>query len=159
MKKRLVPALLTLSAIGAASIAVHEGYRSMAYDDGTGRATIGYGTTAGVKPGQKTDPVRAVVLLAEHASQVETALRGCIGEVPLYQHEWDAYVSLAYNIGQGAFCRSSIVPLLRAQPPDYAGACAQIKRWTMAGGRQMPGLVKRREAEYRLCMGDAGHGR
>ena len=42
---------------------------------------------------------------------------------------------------------------LRQAPPDYPGACAELLKWTKAGGRELPGLVKRREAEYRMCMG------
>ena len=50
---------------------------------------------------------------------------------------------------------STLVRLLKQAPHDYLGACKQILRWNMAGGRVLPGLVKRREAEYRMCMGDA----
>ncbi|MEW5770329.1 MAG: lysozyme [Pseudomonadota bacterium] len=156
MKSRLVPAALTLSALGLAGIAVHEGYRPRAYDDGVGVQTVGFGTTtradgSPVKPGDTTTPERAVVRLAVDADAIQQRMRACIGEVPLYPHEWDAYVSLAYNIGPGAFCGSTLVKKLKTMPPDYAGACDQILRWTRAGGRELPGLVRRRQAEHRLC--------
>jgi lysozyme len=77
-------------------------------------------------------------------------MRRCI-TVPLHQYEWDAYVSLTYNIGSGAFCRSTLVRKLNAQ--DYTGACKEILRWNKAGGRVLNGLTKRRPADYNTCMG------
>jgi lysozyme len=156
---RLAPAVLTVSALSLAAIAIHEGYRSRAYDDGVGVHTIGYGITrredgSPVRPGDTITPERALVRLAQEVDRTQREIRDCIGDVPLHQHEWDAYVSLAYNIGSGAFCRSTLVRRLKQTPPDYAGACREILRWTRAGGRELPGLIKRRQAEYRQCMGE-----
>jgi len=160
MKLRLAPSLLVVSALAVGGVAVYEGYRGTAYDDGVGVQTIGFGTTrredgSPVRPGDRITPEQAVVRLAQEMDATGRAIVRCIGDVPLYQHEFDAYVSLAYNIGVGAFCRSTLVKRLKQSPPDYAGACAEIRRWTRAGGRELPGLVKRREAEYRQCMGGA----
>ncbi len=151
---RNIVAALTLSAGGLIGIAQHEDFRSKAYDDGVGVQTIGFGTTKGVKAGDTITVTRALVRLSDDVSQYETAMRRCIGNVSLFQYEWDAYVSLAYNIGTGAFCRSTLVKRLRQQPPDYQGACRQILRWNRAGGRILRGLVKRRQKEYRQCMGE-----
>lgn len=144
---------LTASALLVGSLAGYEGYREHAYRDSVGVPTIGFGTTVGVRMGQRTDPVRAVQRLAADADAYAREVGACIGEVPLAQHEFDAYVSLAYNVGTTAFCGSTLVRKLRQTPPDYAGACAQILRWTYAGGKVEPGLVTRRKAEYRQCMG------
>lgn len=152
-RPRISVAALTVSAAALVGIATWEGYRDDAYDDGVGVQTIGWGTTAGVKPGDRTDPTRALVRLQQDAERHARELADCIGDVPLHQREWDAYVGWAYNVGTGAACRSTLVRLLRQQPPDYDGACRELLRWTRAGGREMRGLVKRREAEYRLCMG------
>lgn len=157
MKPRLIPSLLAVSALAVAGIAVREGYRARAYDDGVGVQTVGFGSTTRedgqpVRPGDTVTPERAVVRLARDADRIGREIAACIDDVPLYQHEFDAYASLAYNIGSGAFCRSTLVKRLKETPPDYASACAEIKRWTKAGGRELPGLIKRREAEYRLCM-------
>ena len=149
-KIRLAAGALAVSAAALVGIATHEGYRSKAYKDTVGIPTIGYGETAGVKIGDKTTPERALVQLLSSTEKHADAIRQCI-KVPLYQHEFDAYISLAYNIGTGAFCRSTLVKKLNAK--DYAGACEEIKRWNKAGGKVLPGLVKRREAEYRMCMG------
>ena len=146
-------AALAVSAAALVGIATHEGYRGEAYKDAVGVTTIGYGETAGVKMGDKTTPERALVQLLTSTEKHADAIRQCI-HVPLYQHEFDAYISLAYNIGTGAFCRSTLVKKLNAK--DYAGACEEIRRWNKAGGKVLPGLVKRREAEYKMCKGEAG---
>lgn len=159
MIQRLPATVLTVSALALGGIAVHEGYRSEAYSDPVGVTTIGYGATSEVRPGDRTDPVRAVLRLAADADRTARRIADCIGPVPLYQHEFDAYVSLAYNIGTGAFCRSTLVRKLRAEPPDYAGACGELLRWTRAGGRELPGLVNRRRAEYQQCIDHSGEHR
>jgi len=157
---RLPAALIAVAAVTAAGIAAHEGFRSRAYNDGTGVQTIGYGSTRhldgrSVKPGDTVTPERALLMLAHDADRIWREASRCIADVPLYPHEAAAYQSLAYNIGASAFCRSTLARKLKQSPPDYAGACAEIRRWTRAGGREMLGLVRRREAEYRQCMGEA----
>lgn len=156
--RRTTAAAMSASALIVGMIALHEGYRGEAYDDGVGIQTIGFGSTAGVKRGDRTDPVRAVQRLAADATRVSQAVARCVGEVPLYQHEFDAYVSLTYNIGVNAFCGSTLVKKLRSTPPGYAEACREILRWNKAGGRVQNGLVRRREAEYALCVGTAQGG-
>lgn len=151
MKKRTAAGALILSAATLVSLALHEGYRDRAYDDGVGVQTIGFGTTEGVKPGDRTTPERALVKLLADASKFEKAVQRCV-TVPLYQHEFDAYVSLMYNIGENAFCKSTLVKKVNAE--DYEGACKEILRWNRAGGRVLPGLTKRRQDEYRQCMGE-----
>ncbi len=156
--KRVLVGTIGASAAALAFIAGFEGYRDRAYDDGVSVQTIGFGTTQHadgkpVRPSDRTDPVRAVVALARDADQHARRLAACIGEVPLYPHEWDAYVSWAYNVGTSAACSSTLVRKLKQTPPDYAGACRELLKWTQAGGRVLPGLVKRRQAEYELCTG------
>jgi lysozyme len=145
---------LVVSALALVSIATWEGYSDQTYFDPVGVPTIGWGATASVQSGDHTDPTRALIRLHADASAHAARLAGCIGDVPLHQHEWDAYVSWAYNVGSGAACNSTLVRKLRQAPPDYAGACAELLRWVHAGGRVLPGLVRRREAEYKICMGD-----
>jgi lysozyme len=146
------------SAIAVALIVGFEGYSGKAYDDGVGIQTVGFGSThhedgAPIKPGDTVTPQRAVVMLAHDADAIARELAACIGEVPLHKHEWDAFVSWAYNVGSAAACRSTLVRKLKQQPPDYEGACRELLKWTRAGGRELPGLVRRRQAEFRLCMG------
>lgn len=146
---------LTASAILVGTLAGYEGYREHMYRDVAGVPTIGFGTTAGVRAGDRTDPVRAVQRLAADADAFARQIARCIGPVPLYQHEFDAFVSLAYNVGAGAFCASTLVKHLHATPPDYDAACREILRWVYAAGVRQPGLIKRRAAEYRHCRGHA----
>jgi lysozyme len=141
-------AALSLSAAGLVSIALYEGYRPHAYDDGTGVQTVGFGTTKGVKAGDKVTVERALVLLAKDADDTQMALRRCIGDVPLSQGEWDAYTSWAYNVG--VRCDSTLVRKLKER--DYVGACNELSRWVFAGGRKLAGLVIRRESERQLCL-------
>jgi lysozyme len=150
MIKRNAIAALSLSAAALVGIATHEGYVGQAYRDIVGVWTIGFGTTEQVKAGDKIDPVRALQRKMADVQKFEGALKQCV-KVPLHQHEYDAFLSLAYNIGPGAFCGSTLVRKLNAE--DYAGACAEILRWDKAGGKTVAGLTKRRQAEYRQCMG------
>lgn len=151
MKTRIGIASLALSATALVGIAGFESYQAVAYKDAVGIPTIGYGETKGVKMGQKTTPDRALVQLLSSANNHADDIRQCI-KVPLYQHEFDAYVSLAYNIGAKNFCGSTLVRRLNAG--DYTGSCREIKRWNKAGGKTLAGLTKRREQEYRMCMGE-----
>ena len=143
---------LALSASTIVGLAVHEGYREAAYIPVAGdRPTLGFGDAQGVKLGDSTDPVRALIRLNAQAEVFQREMRACIGDVPLYQHEWDAYVSLTFNIGSGAFCRSTLVRKLKAL--DYAGACAEVLRWDRFQGKPLAGLTKRRKHEHAQCLG------
>lgn len=157
MSPRSLPGALTLSVLGLLGIVGWEGYSSTAYQDSVGVHTIGFGTTriAGrpVQPGDTIEPVRALVAVRDDVTAKEREMRRCLGPVPLAQHEWDAYVSLAYNIGVPRWCGSTLVRELKESPPDYAAACKEILRWTRAGGQVLRGLVRRREQEFRTCMG------
>ena len=157
---RILAVALVASASALVSIAQHEDYRGAAYmPTPNDRPTIGFGATTDmsghpVQIGEQTNPVRALIKLNADVTATQDALHQCIGDVPLYQHEWDAYISLAYNIGPGSFCRSTLVRFLHHSPPDYPDACRQILRWDRQAGHVLPGLVTRRRAEYRLCMGN-----
>jgi len=144
---------LSLSAAALIGLAVHEGYRETAYIPVPGDVpTIGFGTTDGVKLGDKITPIKALERKLSDVQKFEGAIQECVG-APLYQHEYDAYLSLSYNIGTSAFCSSTLVRLLNEE--RYEEACRQILRWDKFKGQPLPGLTKRRQDEYRLCMGQA----
>ena len=145
---RALVATLALSAAGFVGITTYEGFRSDAYNDGVGVTTIGFGSTAGVKPGDRITVERALVTALADATRHGEEIKKCI-KVPLYQTEFDAYSSFAYNVGTGAFCGSTLLKKLNSG--DYPGACAELSRWVKAGGKVLPGLVKRRAAERKLC--------
>lgn len=147
---RIKVAALALSASALVGIASWEGFVANAYQDIVGIWTIGFGTTEGVKKGQTIDPVKALQRKLTDVQKFEGALKQCI-KVPLHQHEYDAFLSLAYNIGPTAFCNSTLVRRLNQE--QYELACREILRWDKAGGKPVRGLTLRREAEYRQCMG------
>ena len=150
MKYRIPIAALALSASTLVGIALHEGYRGTAYEPVPGdRPTIGFGQADGVRMGQTTSPERALVRLLADASRFEAAVKRC-APVPMYPHEFSAFVSLTYNIGESAFCNSTLARKLNAL--DYVGACNEILRWDKFKGRALPGLTKRRQAEHQQCM-------
>jgi lysozyme len=149
---RLVIASLSLSAAGLVGIANWEGFRDEAYIPVPGdKPTIGFGTTEGVKHGDSITVERALVRLLADANKFEQAVKRC-APVPMFTHEFTAYVSLAYNIGESAFCNSTLVKKLTAL--DYQGACKEILRWNKFQGRVLQGLVNRREHEYKMCIGE-----
>ncbi len=151
MNVRVVIGALSLSASALVGIALHEGYRGEAYIPVKGDVpTIGFGTTDGVKPGDRIEPVQALVRKLADVQRFEGALKECV-RVPLHQYEYDAFMSLAYNIGPGAFCGSTLVRRLNAG--DYTGACNEILRWDRFRGEPLRGLTLRRQAENRQCLG------
>ena len=150
-EKRSSVSLLVVAASTLVGIAVHEGYKDEAYIPVRGDVpTIGFGSTEGVRMGDKTTPERSLVRLLDEIEGVYAAgVKRCV-TVPLYQHEYEAYVSLAYNIGVSAFCGSTLVKLLNQE--RYGEACEQIKRWNRFQGKPLRGLTIRREAEYKKCI-------
>jgi len=152
MIDRRVLSSLVLSAAALVGIALSEGYSDTAIipikDD---VPTLGFGSTEGVKLGDKTTPVKALARTLQDIQKFEGAIKKCV-VVPLHQYEYDAYVNLAYNIGTGAFCGSTLVKKLNTT--DYAGACQEILRWDRAKGMKIKGLTVRRQAEYQKCIGN-----
>lgn len=152
-RKRSIVAGIVLSASALVGIATHEGYSDHAYTPVPGDVpTIGFGTTGGVKPGDTITPPKALARALTDIQKFEGALKKCV-TVPLAQNEYDAYISLSYNIGSGAFCGSTLVRKLNAG--DYPGACQQILAWDKFKGKPLRGLTNRRQQEYKLCMGES----
>ena len=156
----LLPALV-LSAAGLVSILGLEGYTDKAVIPVPGdKPTLGFGTTAGVKMGDRTTPPKALARALSDVQKYEGALKQCV-KVPLHPYEYDAFVSLAYNVGPGAFCGSRLVARLNGL--DYVGACAEITRWRyyqgkdcslQANQRLCGGLWVRRQGEAARCRGE-----
>lgn len=150
MIERKQLAVITLSATALVALVMHEGYRETAYIPAAGDVpTIGYGTTKDVKLGDRITPPVALARAMTDVQAFEGTLKQCV-RVPLHQYEYDAYVSLAYNIGPTAFCNSTLVKKLNVQ--DYAGACTEILRWNKLNGKVLSGLTKRRQQEYNRCI-------
>lgn len=148
--RRMKIGALSLSAAGLIAIASYEGFSDQAYIPvECDVPTIGFGSTEGVKMGDTIAVPEALERLRRDVGDAESAIGRCV-KVPLSQGEYDAFASLAFNIGSNAFCTSTLVKRLNAG--DYDGACEEIRRWVYAGGQKLEGLVNRREAEFQMCM-------
>lgn len=161
IRPRTTISALVLSAAALVGIVAQESYTDKAVIPVKGDVpTIGFGTTGGVKMGDTITPPKALARALTDVQKFEGAIKRCVN-VPLHQYEYDAYASLAYNIGPAAFCKSTLVKLLNSG--EYAMACYEITRWTYFQGKNcaLPenarlcgGLAKRRAAEYRRCEGE-----
>lgn len=155
-KPRRSVTALAMSAAMLVALVSYESYTGTAIIPVPGDVpTIGFGTTrrpdgTPVKMGDTIAPHVALARALSDVNKFEGALRQCV-KVPLSQNEYDAFISLSYNIGSQAFCGSTLVRKLNAR--DYAGACAEISRWNRQGGKVLQGLVNRREKERALCEG------
>lgn len=138
-KARIAIAALSLSAAGLVGILTREDIKTEAYPDpvhGWKVATIGAGSTEGVKQGDKITPLGAVQRAHREARVFEGRVKRCMDGVELHQHEYDAFIRLAHNIGPEAFCASTVVKRAKAQ--DYPGACAAILFFDRAGDVKRP---------------------
>ena len=148
---------MKVSAAGRKAIAGHEGVRLKAYPDpatGGDPWTIGVGHTSDAGPpkvikGMTITATQCDEILSRDLATFEEAVEDSVG-VPLNQNQFDALVSLAFNIGAGAFGRSTLVKKLNAG--DYKGAADQFSVWNKAAGKVMKGLVTRRAAEKALFL-------
>jgi len=145
---------MVLSLAGLAHLKQWEGLKLNPYKDSAGLWTIGYGHL--LKPGEWWDSIteaQASSLLAQDVGIAEDAVNSLV-KVPLTQPQFDALVSFVYNVGVGAFRRSTLLRLLNAG--DYAGAAAQLPLWRRAGGQVVQGLVNRRASEVALFSSTGG---
>lgn len=129
-----------------------EGLENDPYKDIVGITTVCYGETKGVEQRRYSDEECADMLLRRlHEFNVE--IGSCITrEVPVQVRA--AVLSWAYNIGSDAACRSTLMRMLNEG--NVAGACAELDRWVMAGGKRVKGLENRRREERKLCEGALG---
>jgi lysozyme len=126
-----------------------EGLRLTAYQDGNGIWTNGYGNTHGVVPGSIITQEQAIADLKRNMLSSDHDIINDV-EVQLNQNEFDALVSLDYNIGGGAFDRSTVLRKLNAN--DRQGAADAFLMWVQPGSVNTVGLTRRREAERALFL-------
>lgn len=136
------------SAIGRRLIKTFEGYRSEAYLCPAGVWTIGYGHTSGVQPGDTCTRDEADDLLKEDLRTAENAVNA--QNLDLTQAQYDALVSLVFNIGSGAFLNSTLLKLLKNDTVAREAVEDEWKQWKHSGGKELKGLVRRRAAEWSL---------
>lgn len=144
LRKSAIAGALAVSVVGAA-----EGYRSTAYLDSVDVPTICYGETRGVHLGQHKTKAECDDMLVKRLDEFANAVEKCIKR-PMSIKTEVSFTSLGYNIGEGAFCKSSVVRLYNAG--EARAACDAIMRYNRAGGRVLAGLTNRRKTERKLCL-------
>lgn len=145
---------LGAGAIGIATVMVSgqnglEGREYVAYRDVVGIGTVCDGHTGSDIVWGKRYTDKECDALTRHdmqriAAQVDPHIK-----VPTTETQRAAIYSFAYNVGATATINSTLLKKLNAR--DYAGACAELKRWVYAGGQKWKGLVNRRDVEYQVC--------
>ena len=156
MNKRLVKKVMAACAAGAIAgalvlIPAYEGVEYTPYRDVAGVLTVCYGHTGSdIQPGKLYTDAECKALLHDDLTKVRRAVDPMI-KVPIDDNTRAAIYSFVYNVGPGAFSRSTMLRKLNAG--DIAGACDEMKRWKFAGGKQWQGLINRRETEKAICHG------
>ena len=151
---RLKNAAVGMTVAGSLAIGLvggFEGVRTRAYRDVVGVPTVCFGETRGVKMGDKYTMDECRAMLGQALVEFETGMRKCMrmpDAVP--DKSYVAFLSFSYNVGIGAFCRSTLAKKLNAG--DLRGACNELPHWNTAGGRIIKGLVNRRAEERKLCL-------
>jgi lysozyme len=130
-------------------VADFEGLRQHAYHDAVGVPTICYGSTQGVYIGQHKTKAECDALLQQALGHFLAVIDRHV-TVAMPETRRAALASFAYNVGEGAFRRSTLLRKLNAG--DTVGACNELRRWVYAGGKKLRGLVRRREEERKLCL-------
>lgn len=142
---------MNVSPAGRQLIERNEGCVLHSYYDVVGVLTIGYGNTGrGVYVGQVITKTEADQLLSDRlANEFEPGVLKAAGAV-ITQNQFDAMVSLEYNIGTGAFAGSTVARKHRAG--DYVGAADAFLSWNKAGGSVLPALDRRRHEERAMYL-------
>lgn len=139
--------MMKISAEGLELIKRFEGFRGTAYRCPAGVWTIGYGHTSGVKSGDVLTGKQAEMILKADLEVVYSCIQNSV-RVPLTSGQFSALVSFVFNVGSGAFSKSTLLVMLNAG--DFHGAGHQLLRWDRAGGIVFKGLSERRRAELAL---------
>jgi len=142
---------LTTSQRGLALIKSFESFSPTLYLCPAGKPTIGYGhVVRGAGIDEPITESQAVALLADDCRTVEIYLNAINLPAPLTQHEFDALVSFCFNVGLGAFDKSTMLKKLKAGA--ITGAANEFLRWDNVNGKPLAGLTRRRKAERDLFL-------
>lgn len=149
-----VDTTMKISNTGLKLIQEFEGFKTNAYDDGVGVWTIGYGTIrypngTKVEKGDVCTKEQAEIYMQNDLTSFEKTINDTV-KVKISQNQYDSLLSLCYNIGSGAFSKSTLLKKLNSN--DFVGASDQFLVWNKAGGKVMQGLSNRREKERALFL-------
>lgn len=138
-----------MDSLGIQLVESSEGYVDHEYLDSAGNPTICYGhlITAGQTFPATMTQAQCTALLQQDLGSAQTCVQNSVN-VPLNENQFSALVDFAFNLGCGALQGSTLLRLLNQG--QYTAVPAQMMRWTYAGGRQLPGLVTRRQNEGTL---------
>jgi len=144
---------MNLDNKGIAFLHNEEGLKLNAYKDQIGKWTIAFGNTymldgSPVKEGDKLTMVQANQLFAVKIKDYEVAVNKGV-KVPLTQNQFNALVSLCYNIGTTAFSNSTLLKKINSKV-SAEEIQAQFNLWKKGGGKVLPVLVNRRKREFAL---------
>jgi lysozyme len=139
-----------LAATAVAAVGAYEGLRLAAYRDPVGVPTVCYGETRGIRMGQKFTKAECDQMLLKALDEFGDGIEKCVPNLKsVPEKRYVAHLSLAYNIGVGGYCKSSIARLQKAG--DDLAACDRFLLYNKAGGRELAGLTKRRKDERVMC--------
>ena len=136
-------------AIATAAVAMFEGLVLTTYPDVGNVPTYCYGETRNAEWGRTYTKEQCDAQLSARLREFNAGVNSCV-TVELPDTRRAAFVSLAYNIGTGAFCKSTVVRKINAG--DVQGSCDAILMWNKVKGVVWRGLTKRREQERELCL-------
>lgn len=144
---------MRLSERGEDLIIKYEGFSARPYICPAGKLTIGHGHV--ILPGEEERYVRGITRAEAETLLEMDALRASsavtrLTKVPLAQGQFDALVSFIFNLGSGAYQRSTLRQKLNRG--EYEDAAGEFKKWVYSRGRKLPGLIKRRNEEKSLFM-------
>lgn len=136
-----------------------EGLRFRAYQDEKGIWTLGYGTVirpdgSKVKEGDTCTQEQADAWLEQNVAKVAERVHDLCFPVELNENEFNALVSFVYNIGIGAFKRSTMLAMIHNSKYSSSDIAAEFLRWTKIGGKESKGLKNRREKERALFLSE-----
>jgi lysozyme len=143
-----IAAVMAAAALATPMVVQNEGWVLKTSPDPIGIPTACAGVTAGMRPGHVYTQRECMDLTATALVQHGMAIRPCLPEV-LPNPTRAAFISLGYNVGPGAFCKSSVSR--DALAGNLPAACADLSKFVFAGGHQLPGLVARRKQERAMC--------
>ena len=126
-----------------------EGLRQVGYRDPVGIATACYGDTHGAVVGRRYTVTECDASLDRQLTAAAKGVLACSPYLKVRPNQLGPAIDFAYNAGVGAWCKSGMAK--RFAVGDWRGGCAEFSKWVYAGGRVLPGLVKRRAAERAQC--------
>ncbi|MGV1835213.1 lysozyme [Rhizobium rhizogenes] len=151
IRKRAIGVSAAVALATSALIVPWEGLSLVTYRDPIGILTYCFGETTGAQPGRTYTRDQCVSILDARVNAFEKSVSGCLSNyATLPTPVQAAVVSISYNVGTGAMCKSTMFTKLRAG--DIVGACNEFPKFTRAGGKVLAGLVNRRAAERAVCL-------